>query len=425
MNEAHICYSGSGTGGTHQLGSPHYSYRFAEEKFRACLDRMGLLTHKVEMPEYYSTNESYKALPDFDGHYIHLIFRSTEAIRILKSGYNIVCYAWEFPHLKDSTEFGEHPFFNQKRMLALCEEVWVPCKYTKSVLDAHGLSNTHVIPAPITTSHEAKLPRRDILARIGHIAALRFQASFLGIDPLRQQSKHTPLYATGVADARRRIFLSIFNPEDFRKNLDAMVRGFDMFTQGGSNDILIIKALTDSKRFDLHAVVQNVMLAKLESGSAFDCRNIVVINALLSDEEMMHLYDLADFYLCTSIAEGQNLPLLEAMARGVVPITTRNTAMIDYIDDANAVIIPTTTRRNTCEHLAGNIANKPYDVEICSCWQVYGALKASETCVGDSYKNKSKLAGEIVEKLYSPDTLQALIWDRLQHIAKTGTDGAR
>ena len=187
-----------------------------------------------------------------------------------------------------------------------------------------------------------------------------------------KRNGYLPLYASVGAPSprRRRIYLSVFNPEDFRKNLDSMIRGFDAFLQQGHDDLLIIKALTGTERFSLEQVVRDVMVNKLARGSAFGTENILVFNAFLTEEEMTLLYDAADFYLCTSIAEGQNLPLLEAMARGVVPVTTRTTAMLDYIDAENAVVIETERRLNTNEHLAGNIAGKPYDVEICSPRQV-------------------------------------------------------
>jgi glycosyltransferase involved in cell wall biosynthesis len=51
------------------------------------------------------------------------------------------------------------------------------------------------------------------------------------------------------------------------------------------------------------------------------------------------LYRFSSAYLCSSLAEGQNPPLQEAMAYGVVPVTTRHTAMLDYIREDNAVII--------------------------------------------------------------------------------------
>lgn len=414
-----ICYSSTTAGeGPHQLGSPHYSYRFAEEKFLRCLMGMEIPVHRVAMPEYYSAAAAYDGLPRWGGRHVHLIFRSTASIRILKSGYNIVCYAWEFPFIKDGSLEGEHPFLDQRRMLALCDEIWVPCSYTKEVLERHGLRNVHTIPAPIFVSPQVKLPRRETLARIGHLDTMPLFVNFLGSGSSGHDG-YRPFYTTvGTSTPRpRRIYLSVFNPEDFRKNLDGMVRGFDAFLQSGRDDLLIIKALTAADRFSLEQVVRDVMVNKLARGSSFGTENILVFNAYLSEDAMTMLYDLADFYLCTSIAEGQNLPLLEAMARGAVPVTTRTTAMLDYIDDENAIVIETERRLNTNEHLAGNVAGKPYDVDICTPRQVVAALDASAALDDARYARLSAAACARVKDGYTSAKLAPLIAARLDAIA--------
>ncbi len=421
-----ICYSSTTTGGgPHKLGSPHYSYRFAEEKFLRCLAEMAIPVHPVTMPEYYSAAAAYDNLPRWGERHVHLIFRSTESIRVLKNGYNIVCYAWEFPFIKDTTLEGEHPFLDQKRMLGLCDEIWVPCTYTKKVLEAHGLRNVHTIPAPITIPSQIKLPRRETLARIGHFDTMPMFVNFLGSGSIGREG-YLPLYATvGAPTPRpRRIYLSVFNPEDFRKNLDGMIRGFDAFLQHGRDDLLIIKALTGADRFSLEQVVRDVMVNKLACGSAFGTDNILVFNTYLNEDEMTMLYDLADFYLCTSIAEGQNLPLLEAMARGVVPVTTRTTAMLDYIDAENAIVIETERRLNTNEHLAGNVAGKPYDVEICTPRQVVAALDASAALDKAAFARLSAAAQAKVEASYTSARLQPLIAERLRAVATKRVDAS-
>ena len=422
-SEKTICYSGAPSKNTqHRLGTPHYSYRFAEQKFLGCLAELNIGSQFLAMPEYFSAPTSYAELPSYAGLYIHLIFRSTEEIRILKSAYNIACYAWEFPFIKDTTLEGEHPFLNQKRMLMLCNEIWVPCEYTKGVLDAHGLENVYVIPAPIADRGTVKPKRAEILGRLGYLSAQPFIVNFLGNGSAGRSNGSVPLYAAFAGrdiPFERKVFLSIFNPEDFRKNLDALVRGFDFFQQQtGRHDLLIIKALTSTDRFDLKQVVGNVMLRKLEPGSAIDNSNILVINALLSHDDLTLLYELADFYICTSIAEGQNLPLQEAMMQSIVPVTTRNTAMLDYVDGDNAVVIATERRKNSCEHLAGNIAGKPYDVEVCTAKNVACALNIASRLNETMYRRMAEAARSKILDRYSHSSVGPLIAARLAAIAE-------
>ena len=417
-----ICYSGAiKQVDKHSLGAPHYSYRFAEAKFVRCMADMSIDMHFVMMPEYYSSSRSYTTLPQYRGRYVHMIFRSTEQIRILKEAYNIVCFAWEFPVLKDKCGEDEHPFLNQKQMLSLCDEVWVPCTFTKRVLEEHGLTNVHCIPAPIEVYEANTLGKDEALRRLGHIDTKSFHVNFLGHWGRRRGDEYTPLFAAAVGPDQsltgRKVYLAIFNPEDFRKNLDAMVRGFDAFQQHNRDAILIIKALTSPERFTLDLVVLDVMVNKLASGSSFANDNIIVFNQFLTDEEMSALYDLADFYLCTSIAEGQNLPLLEAMARGVVPVTTRTTAMLDYIDPSDAVIIGTNSVLNENPHLAGCVAGKPYNVDICDARQVTAALNEANALTEDAYNRLSSAARMMVHDRMSFNRLQPAIAERLRAIA--------
>ncbi|MBM9539078.1 glycosyltransferase family 4 protein, partial [Desulfobulbus alkaliphilus] len=83
-----------------------------------------------------------------------------------------------------------------------------------------------------------------------------------------------------------------------------------------------------------------------------------ITDGVLTRAELNRLYDAATFYVCTSHAEGQNLPLLEAMARGVVPVTVDHTAMSDYISDNDAVVIPSRTR--------------PLDIRLAARYRMYG-----------------------------------------------------
>src|ERR1051326_2119761 len=133
------------------LGARHYSYRFAESHFLSMFEAREIPVTHLAMPEYYGQRSALAAeVEDLAALPLHLIFRSTEDIRLLKCAYNVACFAWEFDVLKDQTLLDEHPFLNQKRMLGICDEIWVPSQYTREVLLAHGLDKVHCIPAPIT-----------------------------------------------------------------------------------------------------------------------------------------------------------------------------------------------------------------------------------------------------------------------------------
>jgi glycosyltransferase involved in cell wall biosynthesis len=401
------------------LGAPHYSYHFAAERFAAMLTRHGHAPQPLSMPEYYA------ALPRDDAPGIHLIFRSTEQIRLLKQAANICCFPWEFPVLKTDTLPGEHPFANQRAMLSLCDEVWTPSTYARDVMHAHGITHAHRIPAPVATPATGRSRRPAALAALTAIDAATLNINFAWPEP--HQNLQSAAMATSlgqwIADhttGRRAptIFLSVLNPEDFRKNLDAMLRGFHHIRQRHPQALLIVKALTSRNRFDLGQVAGGVIRNKLASGTVLRDDGIAIINAYLTDQEMSHLYSLADFYLCTSLAEGQNLPLLEAMAHGTVAVTTRNTAMIDYITGENAFIIPSRDVPNDSVHLAGTLAQRPFAISLCTARDVYQTLSLALDAKPAARTARAKAGIATLRREFAEDAIWALVQPRLQHHAQ-------
>lgn len=405
------------------LGAPHYSYRFAESKFIAAMSAEGILAHKLLMPEYYNTAA---ALPDSIHEAgkaeVHLIFRSTEQIRLLKFAWNICCFAWEFEVIKDRTEIGEHPFLNQKRMLSLCNEIWVPCGYTKTVLESYGI-HSHLIPAPIAIPLADRPPILEALSYIGHVFVAPLHHNFLQSQAQNRaacaEGGSTFLEYVGVrlkVTGKLRIYITIVNPEDFRKNLDAMLRAFYYFARTRNDVLLVVKILTSSSRFHLLDVLSDVIPRKMDSGTAFQTGNIVFFNDFLSDREMTHLFSIADYYLCTSLCEGQNLPLLEAMAHGVVPVTTANTAMVDYITSQNAITIRDLAVANDCIHLAGTIARQPFSIRKSRVEDIYDALERSSELTRTQYAKMSAEARHTVQQNYSPKVVLSRMQSRLRAI---------
>ena len=297
---------------------------------------------------------------------IHLIWRSTEEIRILKGAYNIVCFAWEFEVLRDFDLPKTHPFINQRRMLSLVDEIWVPSSYTADILRKYGLENVHFIPAPVEATVNRQGSTESLLS-LGQLGVVPLHLNSLktrDVNKLILQKKKKSLINAIVNDNRgtssKTIFLAIFNPEDERKNLDLLLRSFDYFSQENPHCLLIVKLLTSQKRHTIEEVVSRFVGDKLEGITIFNNNNIWLLNDFLSDEKMAALYAFADFYISLSIAEGQNLPLIEAMAAGCISISPSVTAMRDYITPENSVVVKTEEMPEHKGSLAGNIALRPF-----------------------------------------------------------------
>jgi glycosyltransferase involved in cell wall biosynthesis len=142
----------------------------------------------------------------------------------------------------------------------------------------------------------------------------------------------------------------------------------------------------------------------------------VFLNDFLTEPELSSLYCIADHYLCASLCEGQNLPLLEAMAHGVVPVTTANTAMSDYINTENAVVIRDQRELNDCVHLAGTIARRPFFVRRSRVEEIHDALERSAELSRDRYAAMSTRARQITRAKFAPDVVWTAISARLASI---------
>jgi glycosyltransferase involved in cell wall biosynthesis len=135
------------------------------------------------------------------------------------------------------------------------------------------------------------------------------------------------------------VFVSILNPHEPGKNLTALIGGFLEFHSEHPESLLLLKLVVDNTSDPLGEVLTGILRLHLSGYELIDSTAVWLATAQLAEPVLADLYRFSSAYLCSSSAEGQNLPLQEAMAYGVVPITTRHTAMLDYIDQENAVII--------------------------------------------------------------------------------------
>jgi glycosyltransferase involved in cell wall biosynthesis len=135
------------------------------------------------------------------------------------------------------------------------------------------------------------------------------------------------------------VFVSILNPHEPGKNLTALIGGFLEFHNEHPESLLLLKLVADNTGDCPHNVLTGILRLHVSGYELIDSNAVWLATAQFAGPVLGDLYGYSSAYLCSSSAEGRNLPLQEAMAYGVVPITTRHTAMLDYIDQENAVII--------------------------------------------------------------------------------------
>lgn len=324
-------------------GEAHYSYSLARNKFLEMFRACGFGFQILQRPEIYFSETSRRDLVFPLESTPHLLFKPFEHMRFLKGARNIACVAWEFDLLLTGATAKDRllPMEDYVRVASRLDEIWTASSFTRDTLARHGIENCHIIPAPIAVAAADAPPRRADLPAV-LLTNFIFGGGWYQPRSLRPSS-HLPLpevLRRHYGGSRPKIFLSVFNPADWRKNAGALLRSFLAFHQLHPDTLLIVKFVSDPELGNLEHILDHHMRIRMQDVHFAISYAIWVTDEFLPDAVYQQLLGSADFYLCTSYCEGQNLPLLEAMASGVVPVSVRHTAMADYLDERNAVLIP-------------------------------------------------------------------------------------
>jgi glycosyltransferase involved in cell wall biosynthesis len=336
---------GQNNGSSFVPGRQHYSYDIARRKFESALRHLDLQIYDIPRPEIYTAPISR---PFLSRNCCHLIFKPVEWIRLLKGARNIACVAWEFDTLvTPQAQYPHHPFQDMRHMLTLPDEVWTPCEFSRRVFYANGIANVHRVPAPISVSATpVPVGFPEIPPDLDKVPWINLRLGFgryrdIGHTLPSRPCRLSDILVDHYHSREPLLFVSVLNPHDLRKNLTALIGGFLEFHSENPNSLLLLKLIVDNSSDRLDNVLTGILPLRISNYELIDSDAIWLTTGYLPEPVLGNLYKASSAYLCTSLAEGQNLPLQEAMAWGVVPITTRHTAMLDYISADNAVIIRT------------------------------------------------------------------------------------
>jgi glycosyltransferase involved in cell wall biosynthesis len=337
---------------------------------------------------------------------------------------NICHFAWEFDVLKDHTLVSESFLSNQVYMLSLFDEIWAPCHFTVDVLRSSGLENVRLVPTPIC-ENGGSIPREPDFVRreLGAVPAVPLRLSSgvsRGENMSMCESAISALSAHPTIKKRLqgrrdgRIYVTICSPGDLRKNLINIIDGFRIGR--GADDVLIVKLVVRHAP-GMQTAAQFDHVRPLYKGpAAVASDNVLFVVDYLEWSQMESLYTISDFYICASHGEGFNLPLLEAMSYGVVPISTDVTAMADYIRDDNAIRISSVPVFGFQPGMAADVSGKPYAVAVASQHDIAAAVSQATVLSTESVAAMGQRARATVANLYSYPSIQGMVQARLSAV---------
>lgn len=408
-------------------------YGVAAGAVQRLLSEAGLRFEEIARPEQFKSPAFGRLRGLADGAYVHLIFRSADSIRAIPGCYNIAWFGWGLEVLKKETRAQESVLESQVRMLSLCDEVWVPSAFARTILAEHGVRACHLVPAPVFGLEGEAPDTSQAMQRLAFMESVELLSySAGGEQDYREvvENRRRPLdrqdQVTRAVERGRGLFLTVCDPSDPAKNFASMVEGFLMAAQGrrGAALIVVVQGDRRSEARQLLTPDADPWLSLAESlfeqvRGAFGHPHalvedrIVLVSEASLGRAISDLYAVADFYLCGSIAEVQNLPMLEAMAHGCVPVTIANTAMREFVDDENGVVIQSGRYRGLVNGLAADGVDAPYVVDYADRYQIADGVGAALALSGAAYAAKQESARTTVRRDYAADAVLDRILRRL------------
>jgi len=371
------------------LGVPGYSYDLVSQLFAPLLARWREVVPVVRDAEAVESAVQDARRRGLDP--VHISFVPCQDMVFASSAPNVIVPAWEFPDVPNEAFEGK-PQNNWVAVANRCNLVLVGGQFTVDSFQRAGIRTpirvvpvptppeyfmippwsaetttrlacpAYVFPNPDVPAHELwdapdpedervsgtfseeneRVPdtfinRQAWLERLELIAPpFITQATRFLMERLR-----TDRWSTYVRRCRREsvelsgvVYTCIFNPHDGRKNWQDLLTGFVSALHDCPDATLVIKLITAEP-----LMVDRILDFYRSVGLSHRCK-IIFITDYLTDGQMLALVRASTYYLTTTRAEGNGLPLMNYLAAGRPGIAPCHTAIADYFSADLGLTIP-------------------------------------------------------------------------------------
>ncbi len=370
------------------LGVPGYSYDLVAQLFVPLLSRWGEVipvAREVGPLEAAASDARRRGLNP-----VHVSFLPFQDFCPAPSVPNVVVPAWEFPDAPDHV-FDGNPRNNWIAASRQCDLILVGGQFTVETLQRAGIRTPiRIVPVP-TPDEYFRIPawQADLTIRIPYSAyvfphpdvpasalwdapeaspeeekpsalptpgrlrdAVRSTYSQY-LKPLVPPTAHTWIKAIArkagrnaweryVESCRRPhvdlsgvVYTCIFNPGDGRKNWEDLFSGFIWGLRDREDAALVVKLITKERIW-----IDRILMYYRRMGLAHRCK-VVLLTDYLKHEHMLELVRASAYYLTTTRAEGNCLPVMNYLAAGRPCVAPCHTALSDYFTNQMGFIVET------------------------------------------------------------------------------------
>ena len=365
---------GTGANDGKNLGVPGYSHDIVMQLYAPILETWGTVIPVANPSENLEQAISEAKADGLEP--IHLSVIPLQDAYLSSNVANVLMPAWEFPDIPDH-DFGSNPqndwtivasqcsalivsgdftssAFRKAGVTVPIHHVQVPCDESYFSLEAwNSRQNTttidclcysfradekerEIIPLPVAPQH--RKPKRG-LRKAGQLVetkvrnAIRMVVNeqlYESVSNRIKQSKTVNVlpdsFKSDQLDLDGVVYTSIFNPNDGRKNWQDLLTSFLVALSDKRDATLVVKLVSRNP----------VALAKFlhfyrGRDIAHQCR-LVVTSEFLTEEQLVDLTAASTYYIQTTRAEGNCLPLMNFLAAGRPGVSPCHSAISDYFD---------------------------------------------------------------------------------------------
>jgi hypothetical protein len=373
------CYMTGATEGRN-LGTAGYSHDFVAKLFAELLSQRGEVL-PVANPEK-NLDEVAKHAIARGRRPVHFSVLPLQDVPLCSVAPNIAMPAWEFPDVPDHA-FNNNPKNNWIPTANGCEMLMVGGEFTVDALRRGGVTSPiRIVPVPTPTEYfdvdfwqagnkhqidvaaywptpknvasprSSGQTRRTCLKQASRDLSRSFKninKAIIGPEAYearaarrrearqtRRDQKHRisnssamqlPYPRTDKLNLSGIVYTSIFNPDDGRKNWCDLVNGL-LLGVGEREDVTLVFKLITKRREAAELFVNYIQDRQLPRR----CKVAVVVD-FLSDSQLHQLAAASTFYVQTTRAEGNCLPLMNYLGAGRPGISPRHSAIADYFND--------------------------------------------------------------------------------------------
>jgi len=207
-----------------------------------------------------------------------------------------------------------------------------------------------------------------------------------------------------------------------RKNLEDLVLSFCVAFAGVKDAVLIIKTYgQQNNAAQKKAIRQAIGTMKGRVNGIPDLPRIVVLDELVSEEQLKRVIRGCDVYVCSSKGEGASLPVLQAMSMEKLVIANQFMSHGDFLSDKNSVVVDYSL--TPCVNSSNSVYTSN---QMWACPNIEDFINKFRLCYSsiksETHKNIMAEGRNTIKEKFSPEKNAEIFAEKIRELRSNATE---